>query len=509
MPNIELENLSVTYLDRKRNEYPVLKNISGCFESGSINIITGASGTGKTTLLRAIAGQLDFDGTVRFDGKDVSTPSSAYKENIAYIDQQNFLFQNKIIYDILAFPLKQQYKKANEIDEKVKKIAVLLGISDLLTRKPGQLSPGQIQKVALGKALIKDPKVCLFDEPFSNLDEESKKYCLHLLLKLVKEKDITVILVSHSDKEADILGAAVYSLNEKGLVKISDAVEVDVPKEKQQEEIPVEHAKLPINRKQLFKDILKNRYRVVFLMGMMLFLFMLPLIAISLFNDLTLVSFFADSNNYVGGAMTETGKPLYQSIVLNFTLFYSLCLLVLSVGLAGVSRIIRQLCWGEGIQFFNSFGQGIKQNVVRFLILTVFIDIVFVASSLLFIVADILWAGIVVAAIGIFVLLPIIFFSFGYSAIYVNPFFKAFGNSAILAIKNYPIGFLFSLVFMLPILIGFIPYGLSIVKTVVLAIFAIFLLPLLLLVAGLVMNHVFDKEINVKNHKEIYRKGLF
>ena len=114
MPRIELENLSVTYLDRKHHEYPALKNISGCFESESINVITGASGSGKTTLLRAIAGQFDFDGIIRFDDTNISNPSLAYKENIAYIDQQNFLFQNKIIYDILAFPLKQQHKKPNK-----------------------------------------------------------------------------------------------------------------------------------------------------------------------------------------------------------------------------------------------------------------------------------------------------------------------------------------------------------------------------------------------------------
>lgn len=509
MPNIKFENLSVTYLDRKRNEYPALKNISGYFESGSINIITGVSGSGKTTLLRAIAGQLDFDGVIKFDDKDISSPSLAYKENIAYIDQQNFLFQNKIVYDILAFPLKQQHKKADEIDIEVKKKAVLLGISDLLTRKPGQLSPGQIQKVALGKALIKNPKVCLFDEPFSNLDEESKKYCLLLLLKMVKEKGTTVILVSHYDKAADILGAAVYSLNEDGLTKISEATKVDVPKEQLEVKIPEEHAKLPINRKQLFKDVLKNRYRVLFLVGVMLFLFALPLIGISLFNDLTLVSFFADTNNYVGNTMTESGRALYQSIVLNFTLFYSACFLILSIGIAGISRIVRQLCWGEGIQFFDSFRKGIKQNAVRFLILTVLIDIIFIAVSLLFAIVDILWAGIVVSAIGVLILLPIVFFCFGYSSVYVNPFPKAFGNSAILAVKHYPIAILFSIVFMLPLLIGFLPYGLSIVKTIILAVFIVFIFPLILLIFGLSLNSIFDKEINVNNHKEIYRKGLF
>ena len=509
MSKIELENLSVTYLDKKRNEYPVLKSVSGYLERGSINVITGASGSGKTTLLRAIAGQFDFDGTVKFDGKEISSPSAVNKQNVAYIDQQHFLFENKIVYDILAFPLKQQHQKADEIDEKVKKMAVLLGISDLLTRKPGQLSPGQRQKVAFGKALIKNPKVCLFDEPFSNLDEESKTYCLSLLLKVAKEQEMTVIFVSHSEKDADVLGAAIYTLNEDGLVKIRDQIDKEVPNDKLEEKIPIENVKLPINRKQLFKDILRNRYRVVFLAGLLVFLFMLPLIVVSLINDLALVSFFADANNYVNGALTETGQSLYRSIFINYSLFFSGCLLILSVGVAGVARVIRQLCWGEGVQFFNSFGKGIKQNVLRFLVLTVFIDIIFIAATLLFVMIDALWAVIVVCAIGGLALLPIILFCFGYSVIYFNSFPKAFGNSAILTIKHYPVALLLSIVFIIPFLINLLPYGRSIIKTILLCVIAVFIVPLLLLIGGLMLNSIFDKEINEKNHQEIYRKGLF
>ena len=509
MPNIELENLSVTYLDKKKNEYPVLKDISGCFESESINVITGTSGSGKTTLLRAIAGQFDYDGVIKFDGEDVSDPKVARKLGIAYIDQQHFLYQNKIVYDILAFPLKEQHKKPNEIDEKVKKTALLLGISDLLTRKPGQLSPGQRQKVAFGKALIKNPKVCLFDEPFSNLDEESKTFCLKLLLKTVKEEGVTVLLTSHSEKAADVLGAAIYTLNEEGLIKTREAEEKDVLNDKILAKMQEEHVRLPVNRKQLFKDILRNRFRTLFLVGAMLFLFVLPLIAVSLLNDLTLVSFFADTNNYVGGALTEGGQALYRSIVINYSLFFSGCLLIFSVGLAGVSRVIRQLCWGEGIQFFDSFGKGIKQNVLRYLVLTIVIDIIFISATLLFVVVGQIWAVVLVAAIGGLVLLPIIIFCFGYSAIYQNPLPKAFANSAILTIKNYPIALLLAIVSLIPFAINLLPYGLSIIKTTLLCVIAIFIIPLLLLLGGLMLNSIFDKDINEKNHKEIYRKGLY
>ena len=509
MPRIELDNLSVTYLDKKHNEYSVLKNISGYFESGSINIINGASGTGKTTLLKAIAGQLDFDGAVRFDDKNISNPSLIRKENVAYIDQDNFLFQNKIVYDILAFPLKQQHIKSDELDQKVKNVADMLGISNLLTRKPKQLSLGQRQKVALGKALIKKPNICLFDEPFSNLDEESKTFCLSLIRNLARENGATIILVSHSEKDADVLGATIYSLNEDGLTRIKDAVNKNILDEISQDKIPLEQAKLPVNRKQLFGDILKNRYRILFLTGMMLFAFAIPFIAVALLNDLTLVSFFADSNNYTGGAITESGQSIYQSILTNFTFFYSTSFLVFSIGLAGASYIIRQLCWGEGIQFFHSFGKGMKQNIIRFLALTVIIDIIFIAARLLFIYVDALWAVVVVSVIGGFVFLPIIVFCFGYSTVYLNSFPKAFTNSVLLAIKHYPIALLLSVMFILPFITGFFPYGLSIIKTILLFIFMIVIIPILFLVGGLNLNSVFDKEINMDKHKEIYRKGLY
>ena len=508
MPKIELENLSITYLDKKHNEHPALKSISGSFEDGSINVIAGDSGTGKTTLLRAIAGQLDYDGTIRFDGTVISSPSMAQKANIAYIDQEGFLFKNKIVYDILAFPLKEQHLKPNKIDEEVKKMAELLGISNLLTRKPGQLSPGQKQKVAFGKALIKNPRICLLDEPFSQLDEESRMYCLFLLRKIAQEKGTTILLVSHNEKEADALGAAIYFLDENGLKKIKDASKEAIPSDKLQFKVAEEHTTLPINRKQLFKDILRNRYRVLLLTGLMAFLFMIPIITVTLLNDLTLISFFADAANYVDGALTESGRSLYRSIVLNYTLFYDACFLVFSVGLAGILRIIRQLCWGEGIQFFNSFGKGIKQNVLRFLVLVFIVDIIFTTAYLLFAFVDALWAVVLVLAVGGLIFLPVIFVCFGYSDIYSNPFPKAFANSVLLAIKHYPMMLLLSVACVIPLLVTILPYGLSIIKTILLIVGALILLPLLLLIGGLVLNSIFDKEINANNHKEIYRKGL-
>lgn len=509
MSRIEIENLSVTYLDRKRNEHPVLKNIFGCFESGTVNIITGASGVGKTTLLKAIAGHFDYDGTVRFDGKDVLTMSITEKGSIAYICQQTFLFQNKIVYDILSFPLKQQRKKPEEIDKEVKNMSEFLGISDLLTRKPKELSPGQKQKVALGKSLIKNPKICLFDEPFSNLDPESKTLLISHLRKVAHETETVIIIVSHSNEDAECLGASVYSLTEGGLAKTGDYKNNLLLEHNLETRMTRECVSLPINRKQLFKDLLKNRYQTLFLVGLSLLIFMLPFIVVSTLNDLTLASFFANSENYLNGSFTEAGQSLYKSTVLNFTFFYDACFIVLAIGLAGAVRVLRSLCWGEGVQYFHSFLKGIKQNSLRYICLMLFFIIVFTAARFILLSANILWAFVLVSSIGVFVIIPIIFVCFGYSDIYSNPLHKSLSNSAILTIKNYPTVLLFSIIYSIPLLIEIIPYGLSIVKTVLLCVFVIFILPLILLLGGLALNSIFDKEINAEKHKDIYRRGLY
>ena len=196
MPNIKIENLSVTYIDRKKNTVTALSDFSCDFLSNKINVIVGRSGCGKTTLLRAICQQFEYDGNIYFD--DVNVNKIKLKDrNISYVDQNIFLFSHMIVYDLLAYPLKQLKYKSDVIDYKVKQMADTLGISHLLTRKPNQLSIGERQKVSLGKALIKDPKICLLDEPFANMSEQDKDDIFPYFLNAVKEKEITVILVTH------------------------------------------------------------------------------------------------------------------------------------------------------------------------------------------------------------------------------------------------------------------------------------------------------------------------
>lgn len=209
MPVVKIDNLSVIYVGRKKSLTTALSNFSCEFLSNKINVLVGESGCGKTTLLRAICQQFEYDGNIYFDDKNVDK-IPLKERNIAYVDQNLFLFSHMIVYDLLAYPLRQLKLKGDVIDYKVKEMANILGLNDLLTRKPNQLSIGERQKVALGKALIKDPTVCLLDEPFSNLSEQDKDDIIPYFLNVVKEKGVTVILVTHDYTEALRLADMVY-----------------------------------------------------------------------------------------------------------------------------------------------------------------------------------------------------------------------------------------------------------------------------------------------------------
>ena len=219
MPLVKVDNLSVTYIGRKKQLTTALTNFSCEFLSNKVNVIVGESGCGKTSLLRAICQQFEYDGEIYFDDKNVNKILLKNK-NIAYVDQNIFLFNHMIVYDLLAYPLKRQKLKSEVIDYKVKEMANILGISDLLTRKPNQLSIGERQKVSLGKALIKEPTVCLLDEPFANLSEQDKDDIFPYFLNAVNEKDITVILVTHDYSVALRLADMIYVMEDSKITFI-------------------------------------------------------------------------------------------------------------------------------------------------------------------------------------------------------------------------------------------------------------------------------------------------
>jgi len=164
--------------------------------------LVGPSGCGKTTSLRLIAGLEDpTEGDIYF-GDELVNEISPRERNIAMVFQTYALYPTFTVYGNLEFPLKIRKVPKNDRKEKVEKLAELLGIETLLSRKPHELSGGQQQRVALGRALIREPRVFLLDEPLSNLDAKLRVSMRSELRKLQQALQITTVYVTHDQVEA-------------------------------------------------------------------------------------------------------------------------------------------------------------------------------------------------------------------------------------------------------------------------------------------------------------------
>lgn len=230
MPTIELKHLSVTYLGKNNEQYPALKDISCVFENKKVSCIMGESGGGKTTLLRALSSQLSYDGLILSDGKDIEKMSMKERK-IGYVQQEFALYPHMTIFDNLAFPLKLERDDFKTITDKVNEMAKTLNISYLLTRKPRQLSTGQIQKVCLGRALIKKPELILLDEPLSNVDGPQKEDVLRTIKNALEAYGVTAIYITHNLKEAIYISSKIYLIENGALEWVkpsSELGEIDI-----------------------------------------------------------------------------------------------------------------------------------------------------------------------------------------------------------------------------------------------------------------------------------------
>src|SRR6201747_1237915 len=169
-------------------------------------VFVGPSGCGKTTTLRMIAGlEAISSGDISIDG-NVINGLAPMDRDIAMVFQNYALSPHMSVYDNMAFGLKMRKFEKPEIDQRVRDAADILGIGDLLMRKPRQLSGGQRQRVALGRAIVRHPRVFLFDEPLSNLDAKLRVQMRVELKKLHLRLGTTAIYVTHDQVEAMTLG---------------------------------------------------------------------------------------------------------------------------------------------------------------------------------------------------------------------------------------------------------------------------------------------------------------
>ena len=203
MATLELRNVNKTY---GKGLPDTLKNIELKINDGEFLILVGPSGCGKSTLMNCIAGLESISGgSILVDDADISGMSPKDRD-IALVFQSYALYPTMNVRDNIAFGLKIRKMSTAAIDEEVARVAKLLQIEHLLTRKPGQLSGGQQQRVAMGRALARRPKIYLFDEPLSNLDAKLRVE-MRTEMKLMHQRlKTTTVYVTHDQIEAMTLG---------------------------------------------------------------------------------------------------------------------------------------------------------------------------------------------------------------------------------------------------------------------------------------------------------------
>ncbi|MCI2069376.1 MAG: ABC transporter ATP-binding protein [Bacilli bacterium] len=224
---IEISDFSAYFEEKKEKDYVVgLDHISLTIDQGDFLCILGPSGCGKTTLLRSILGLIDLtDGKILIEGVDGEN-LPIQQRNFGYVSQEYSLYPTMTVYDNIAFPLRRMKAPYQEIDSRVKQAAKDLGISYFLSRKPGELSGGQQQKVAIARAIVKNPIAYLFDEPFSNLDPEQRSELRTLVMHLHALLNTTFIFVTHDRDEALTLGNKLAIMNDGHIVQVGTKEEV-------------------------------------------------------------------------------------------------------------------------------------------------------------------------------------------------------------------------------------------------------------------------------------------
>ncbi len=228
MAEVILENVV-----KKYGDVVAVKNINLVVKDKEFAVLVGPSGCGKTTTLRMIAGLEEItEGKIYIDGKVVNDVPPKDRD-IAMVFQNYALYPHMKVYDNMAFGLKIRGYSKKEIDQRVQEAAQILGITHLLNRYPKELSGGQRQRVAVGRAIVRKPKVFLFDEPLSNLDAKLRVQMRAELKKLHEKLQTTIIYVTHDQVEAMTMGDKICVMKDGMLLQVDEPIKLyDYPKNK-------------------------------------------------------------------------------------------------------------------------------------------------------------------------------------------------------------------------------------------------------------------------------------
>jgi len=214
MSKLILENISKQY-----NGNWVLRNINFETQENEFAVFLGPSGCGKTTLLKIIAGlEIPDSGRIFLNGKEITNLSPAERK-ISMIFQNFPVYSHLNVFDNLAIPLRLQRFSKSTIKENVEAIADRLSLTSFLHRKTTTLSGGELQRVAIGKALIKQPKIFLMDEPLSDLDTQVKVLFKNIIRETHKAEQALFMYVTHDHYEANALADRVFIINNGAIMQ--------------------------------------------------------------------------------------------------------------------------------------------------------------------------------------------------------------------------------------------------------------------------------------------------
>ena len=224
MAKVELKNLNKIY----NKKIEALQDINFTIEDGQFFVLLGPSGAGKTTTLRCIAGLEKIDsGSILFNEEPVTEDQPASRD-VCFVFQQYSLYPHYSVYENLAFPLRSPMRKLpeEEIKNKVENIAAMLKISNKLNNKATQLSGGEMQRVAIGRALVREPNIYLMDEPLSSLDAKLRETLRVELKNIQTNLKATILYVTHDQAEATTLADKIGVLKEGKIVQIGAPEEI-------------------------------------------------------------------------------------------------------------------------------------------------------------------------------------------------------------------------------------------------------------------------------------------
>lgn len=226
MAHVVLQTLCKSYVDRRGIAVRAVESVDLEVRDREFMVLVGPSGCGKSTTLRMIAGLEEISsGTISIDGRVVNSVAPKDRD-IAMVFQNYALYPHMTARENMAFGLKLRKLPRREIEARVEEAADMLGLRDLLERKPKELSGGQRQRVAVGRAIVRKPKVFLFDEPLSNLDAKMRVGMRAEIARLHRRIGATMIYVTHDQIEAMTMGDRICVMAEGRVQQVAPPMEI-------------------------------------------------------------------------------------------------------------------------------------------------------------------------------------------------------------------------------------------------------------------------------------------